>query len=151
MPDLKLDMMTHKSRRAPAIELQVRAMVRFKGSQNQTRSAAGFIDRCAPVIDLMRKANFGPCGVGVIEMTSATGENLAILSQVGEPAKPDEMHKPVLCLFRPGRLHVRVVSTGSPKACQGRDGQYVVSDGRGRTRRKPVGESGCCIVDGHFA
>lgn len=69
MPDLKLDMMTRKSRRGPVIELRVGAKVRIADSQDQKRSAADFIDRCAPVIDLMRMATFGPCGVEAIEMT----------------------------------------------------------------------------------
>ena len=99
MPDLKLDMMTRKSRRGPVIELRVSAKVRIMGSQNQTRSAADFIDRCAPVIDLMRMATFGPCGVETIEMTSTTGEHVVILSRAGEPAKPDEMHRPGSVVF----------------------------------------------------
>lgn len=100
MPDLKLDMMTSRRKRGPVIELRVEADVRIRLPQDAGGSPADFVDRLAPIIDLLRLATYSECGVAAIALRTITEtEDVYLLSRVGAPALPDERHKPATTVF----------------------------------------------------
>ncbi|WP_280432861.1 HEPN domain-containing protein [Nocardia brasiliensis] len=99
MPDLRLDFMTNRRRSGPVIELRVDAAMCIRLAQDAAGSAADFVDSMAPVIDLLRLATFSPCGVETITLKTIDGRDIFLLSHLGDPAHPDEAHRPASTVF----------------------------------------------------
>ncbi len=99
MPDLKLDMMRRNLRRGQVIELEVGANVSIRLPDDAAGSAADFVDRMSPILDLIRLATFDFCGVEAIALSTVDGEDVSLLSRVGEPGTPDDKHDPMAVVF----------------------------------------------------
>lgn len=99
MPDLKLDMMRRNLRRGQVIELEVGANASIRLPGDAAGSAADFVDRMSPILDLIRLATFESCGVEAIGLSTADDEDVSLLSRIGEPAAPDNQHEPMAVVF----------------------------------------------------
>uniref|UniRef100_UPI001C3F43CA ApeA N-terminal domain 1-containing protein n=1 Tax=Dietzia cinnamea TaxID=321318 RepID=UPI001C3F43CA len=99
MPDLKLDLMTNRQRRGPVINLSVGASASIRRSDGAAGSASDFVDRMSPIIDLVRLATFDSCGVEKIALSTIDGENISLLTRIGEDAAPTAPHEPESVVF----------------------------------------------------
>ena len=99
-PDLKLAFMRRNQRRGPVIELSVGANVTIRlPDDTAAGSAADFVDRTAPVLDLIRLATFSTADVEAIALRTTEDEDVSLLSRIGEPASPEESHEPGAVVF----------------------------------------------------
>ena len=99
MPDLKLDLMTNRRRRGPVIELTVGASTSIRLPDGAAGSASDFVDRMSPIVDLIRLATFGSCGVEEIALSTIDGDSISLLTRIGETAAPTAPHEPESVVF----------------------------------------------------
>ncbi|MGV9928344.1 ApeA N-terminal domain 1-containing protein [Nocardia rhamnosiphila] len=99
MPDLKLNFMRSNRRRGQVIELHVGANVSIQLADGAPGSAADFVDRMTPVLDLVRLATFSTSDVEAIVLKNIDDEEVSLLSRIGEPANPDKTHEPAAIVF----------------------------------------------------
>jgi hypothetical protein len=99
MPDLKLQMMTTNLRRGQVVKLQVGAHVSIRLPDNAFGSAADFLNRMAPIDDLVQLATFEACGTEQITLDAIDGSTASLLMHVGKLARPDDVHEPAAVVF----------------------------------------------------
>jgi hypothetical protein len=98
-PDLKLRMMTTSLRRGRAVTLRVGAHGSIQLPDNASGSAADFVERIAPIDDLLQLATFEACGTEQITLDSGNGTDVSLLVHVGKVARPDDVHEPTSVVF----------------------------------------------------
>jgi hypothetical protein len=90
MPDLKLDMMTKRSRGGQRLELSVRAQARMRPLPNASPcSATDLLDRLSPLLGLLRLATFAAAGVESIHAETLDGKEVSLLCHLGHLSAPD--------------------------------------------------------------
>lgn len=99
MPELKLQMMTTNLRCGQIVKLQVGAHATIQLSKDAPGSAADFIERIAPIDDLVQLATFEPCGIEQITLNAGDDTTVSLLTHVGKVARPDEVHHPASVVF----------------------------------------------------
>ncbi|OBG50188.1 hypothetical protein A5704_06020 [Mycobacterium sp. E735] len=98
-PDLKLQMMTTNLRRGQMVTLQVSAHASIRLPDNASGSAADFVERIAPIDDLVQLATFEACGVEQITLDTGSDSDVSLLTHVGKVARPDDVHQPASVVF----------------------------------------------------
>ncbi|MEC3915777.1 HEPN domain-containing protein [Nocardia sp. CDC160] len=126
-PELKLDMMTRNLRRGRAIELQLGANVSIRLQDEAAGSAAAFVDSMAAVLDLIRLATFSTCDVEAIWLEATNGDQLSLLSLIGEPAAPHETHLPAAIVFTFGDVTLDSFLSTRKSLTEGRQAAFAWS------------------------
>lgn len=126
-PDLKLQMMTRNLRSGRLIELKVEASASIRLTDNATGSAADFMDRTAPILDLMRLATFDFCGVEAVALTTVDDQEVSLLSRIGESGRPEETHEPAATIFDFNDLPLDEYLTARTRLTDGREAAYAWS------------------------
>ena len=62
-------------------------------------TASEFLDKLAPIHDLMRLATFQPCGVASIQLQQRDNKHGSLLVNLGEVARPNEHHEQLDVVF----------------------------------------------------
>ena len=88
MPDLKLDLMTRRSRSGPSIRLTVGAQVRMQHSA-AAWSAQDMLDAMSPLGALMRLATFADNGVEFLSARSGDQQEISLFCQLGHESEPE--------------------------------------------------------------
>lgn len=125
MPDLMLEFMTNRRRRGPVIEVRVDSSVCIQLTQDAAGSAADFVDRMAPVTDLLRLATFDPCGVEAINLATTDNSDVFLLSLLGEPARPEETYQPEITVFSFADVPLDTYLTTRQRLTHGRQAGYA--------------------------
>lgn len=88
-------------------------------------SATDFVDRMAAITDLLRLATFDSCGVEAINMRTTDGQDLALLSRIGEPAVPEELHEPAAIIFGFDDVSLKSYLAQREELTAGREAAYA--------------------------
>ncbi|QCX26725.1 hypothetical protein FC770_15965 [Nocardioides jishulii] len=88
MPDLKLELMTNRTRSGPSITLKVDAWARI-GPLSSPASARDLLQETHPLLALMALTTFAKAGVASLEATSTVGEEISLLCHLGHPGRPE--------------------------------------------------------------
>jgi hypothetical protein len=99
MPDLKLQMMTKNLRRGQVVELSVGASAAIELVGSGFESTAAFVDRIAPINDLVRLATFDACGIEQVVLETARETSVSLLMHTGDIARPSDVHEPTGMVF----------------------------------------------------
>ena len=99
MPGLKLQMMTTNLRRGQIVTLHVGAHVSIRLPDNASGSGADFVERIAPIEDLIQLATFDACGVEQITLDADNDTKVSLLMHAGKVAHPDDVHEPASVVF----------------------------------------------------
>lgn len=89
MPNLKLDMMTKRTRGGRALELLVGAWVRVAPLDSAPSSASDLLGRMRPLLDLMSLTTFTGGAVEWAKAETVDGEDVSLLCHLGHPSSPD--------------------------------------------------------------
>lgn len=104
-PSLKLECMLKHQRRGLVLPISVDASISITLRKNgeETKDLEGtaseFLDKLAPIHDLMRLATFQPCGVASIQLQQRGNKHGSLLVNLGEVARPNEHHEQLDVVF----------------------------------------------------
>lgn len=92
MPELKLESLLRRKRRGLEIDVRINALMTVKPNDGVEVSASGLVDLMGPALDLMRLAFYRSSGVEEISFRRKNGENVYLLSRIGDKSNPDDPH-----------------------------------------------------------
>ena len=92
-------MMTTNLRRGQVVTLHVGAHVSIRLPGNACGSVADFVERMAPIEDLVQLATFEACGVETVTLNTDDDISVSLLMHVGNVARPDDAHEPASVVF----------------------------------------------------
>lgn len=104
-PSLKLNFMLKHQRHGLVLPISVDASISITLRKNgeETKDLEGtaseFLDKLAPIHDLMRLATFQPCGVASIQLQQRDNKHGSLLVNLGEVARPNEHHEQLDVVF----------------------------------------------------
>ena len=88
MPDLKLDLMTRRTRSGPSITLRVDAWTRIDPVSSPA-GARDLLQEMHPLLALMSLATFGRSGVAWMSAVKLDGDEVSLLCHFGHPGSPE--------------------------------------------------------------
>lgn len=127
MPALKLQMMTTNLRRGQVVTLKVGAQASIQLPDHASGSAADFVERIAPIDDLVQLATFEACGIEQITLDTGNGTNVSLLTHVGKVARPDDVHSPASLVFTLADVPLEIYLNTRQRLTDGNQASYAWS------------------------
>ncbi len=127
MPDLKLQMMTRNIRCGQVVELRVTASAAIELPDSGFDSAAEFVDRMAPIDNLIRLATFDACGVEQIVLETSNVAAVSLLMHTGAVARPTDAHEPAGVVFNLADLSLQSFLETRQRLTDGEQARYAWS------------------------
>lgn len=127
MPDLKLQMMTKNVRRGQVVELRVTASAAIELPGSGFDSAAEFVDRMAPIDNLVRLASFDACGIEQIMLEIFSAPSISLLMHTGVVARPTDAHEPAGIVFNLADVSLQSFLETRQRLTDGEQARYAWS------------------------